>query len=549
MSDKLDQRFSASNPKNQRENEGSVQVTLPVDELGVLNPNYALSAVQTFNTFNRVANEMFGIEVRWFRAVPQQRSKDVIFKEYTLSCVEDEPLCLKVVVPDGNFPDSKYQYDLMGLEYEVPTEIQIDKAYWESIAGQGTAPQKKDIVYVAIPNKLYQVESSYLKRGFMEQETTWVINLRKYSPESSRKEGEALKETINKYTVSEEEIFGDAQKAERDKLRNDKQMSPFNSTERDEHKKVDEDLKIVVTDTEFYGTIFSQAYYDMNSSNEDTLVEYTNPAGDQINLDRDRALTSWIRPVDKYTEYNVLKIAPYNASYPPANYKIEIKGQRERFKKGDFFTIYRSEAINFYAEVIDDSLSHNGVYHCKIDEDVINHLSTISPNWNNLKNYKLKAKKPICLINGIGKTSDVSFTAHVLANQYIKIKYGSQEYISIMDRKINDNEWYGIVVNIGNTWNQYNVYVWEQHPSDTLNKLRIRYYDTLRITPEIVSLDKYTLERSSSHMTNIRLFMTTIEEEKQPKELLSFFTKDAEQALILDNCDPKFRAPYISRQR
>ena len=82
---------------------------------------------------------MFGIEARWFRAVPQQRSKDVIFQEYTLSSVEEDPLCIKVVVPDGNFPDSNYNFDFLGLEYQIPTEIQIDKKYWEEVAGFGHA--------------------------------------------------------------------------------------------------------------------------------------------------------------------------------------------------------------------------------------------------------------------------------------------------------------------------------------------------------------------------------------------------------------------------
>jgi hypothetical protein len=59
-----------------------------------------------------------GIDARWFRAIPQQRSKDFIFQEYTLSQVEDTPLCIKVVIPGGNIPDSNYQYDLMGLEYQ-----------------------------------------------------------------------------------------------------------------------------------------------------------------------------------------------------------------------------------------------------------------------------------------------------------------------------------------------------------------------------------------------------------------------------------------------
>jgi len=104
MADQNSQTIAGSNLTNQGENSGAVKVNTQVSN--IFNPNYALSALQTFNSFNSVANQMFGLDARWFRAVPQQRSKDIMFKEYTLSCVEETPLCVRVVVPDGNFPDS-----------------------------------------------------------------------------------------------------------------------------------------------------------------------------------------------------------------------------------------------------------------------------------------------------------------------------------------------------------------------------------------------------------------------------------------------------------
>jgi len=447
----------------------------------------------------------------------------------------------------------------MGLEYEIPLEIHIDKKYWEDNAGFGTAPQKKDIVYLAMPNKLYQVESAYLKRGFMEQETTWVANLRKYMPEASRREGDALKETIDMYTVSEEEIFGDAINNDVTKLVDDKQMSPFNTTERDKYKIIDPKLELISADVEFYGTIFAQGFYDLNTSQAYNAVEYKNPAGDVITKERDRAITSWIMPLTPDTAaYDLVKWPPNNGQpgkylepadglTPPANYKIKIKGSR-RFGMNDIFVISRPGAMNLYAKIIDDNYAAQGVYYCKIDQAVIDHLSSLSTNWESMKGYKAQLKDSITLLDGINET-DTGFTVNVFANQYIKITYGSQTHISILDTKLEDYNWYGMVVNIGNTWGQYNVYVWEQHPSDDVSKLRIKFYETLLFTPEDTTVDRYTVDKSPAYITNIRLFKTTIEEEKQSIELLSYFSKDADQALILDNVDAKFRAPYISKQR
>lgn len=542
-SDQNNQLFSSSNPV--LPNSGSITVNLD-EKNTIFNPNYALSALQTFNTFNNVANKMFGIEARWFRAIPQQRSKDIIFLEYTLSSVEDTPLCLKVIVPNGNFPDSKYQYDLMGLEYEIPLEIQIDKKYWEEISGFGTAPQRKDIVYLPMPNKLYQVESSYLKRGFMEQETTWVINLKKYSPESSRKEGDNLKQTIEQYTVSEQDLFGDLQTAEYDKLTDKKQMSQFNSTSRDQYKTLDDNLKLISANSEIHGIIFSQGYYDMNTSLTFNAIEYKNPTGDDIQETYDRAITEWvnIKPIDK--EYDVVWIQEDDTITQPANYKIKIKGTT-KFKIDDTFVIKRFGLLNFYAIIIDDSHSSEGIYWCQIDDDVLTHLNSINQNWSSLKSYKMKIKDPVILLNGINETNG-GFKTSIYANQYIKVNYGSQQHITILNEELKDNKWYGFVINIGNTWNQYNIYVWEESTNPT-TKLQIKYYETLKFVPQHITIDKYVVNKSLSYITNIRLFKTTIEEEKQTKELLSYFTQNSDQSLILDNCDVKFIAPYISAQK
>ena len=493
---------------------------------------------------NNLANQMFGIEARWFRAVPQQRSKDVIFQEYTLSCVEDTPKCIKVLLPDGNFPDSKYTYDLMGLEYEIPLTIHIDKKYWEHEVGFGTAPQKKDIVYLPLPNKLYQVESSHLNRGFLEQETTWYVNLIKYMPEASRRESEELKETIDNYTVSETELFGDAIESDIEKITNDKQFSPQNSTEIDKYKTLDEDLKIISDNINLGGLIVAESYYDMNTSDLFNAVRYK--LSDSIDPNCDRALTIWVNPRETESrEYSVTWIQKDTTLPYPANYKIKIKTS-SRFQIGNTFVISRPGALNFYATVIDDSNAVDGIYFCQIEESVENYLNSINSNWPNVRNYKMVLKDPITLLDGINETNQ-GLKVELIANQYIKTTYGIQTYIASMNEQLDDNQWYGIVVNIGNTWNQYNVTVWE--PFNGEEKIRIKFYETMKFEAQYTEIQEYTVDKSEAYITNIRLFTTTIEEEKQNKELLSYFSPDSDQALILDNADPRFRAPYISQQR
>ena len=507
-----------------------------------------LSAVQAYSKLNFAVNQLIGMEVRWFRAVPQQRSQDVIFQEYTLSNVEDTPLCLRVVLPDGNFPDSKYNFDLYGLEYEVPLEVHIDKAYWESIAGAGTAPQKMDVVYFAVPNKLYEVISSYLLRGFMEQETTWKLNLRKYNPKASRREGEALTKTIEDYTVSEAEIFGEKLASDIQKLQDDKQMSPFNGTERDMYRSMDKDLYIATNKLEIYGTVIAESYYDLGSSNVFDAVVYN--TGDNITTKDDRCITAWtmINP-GPVKLYDVQTIVP-DATYP-ANYKLTLKSKVNPILENapqidDNIEISRPGALNFYATIIDD-LPDNS-YLIKIDEPVIEHLAAIKSTWNTAKGYKMKVQNAVSILDGRNGEGN-GFTVDIMANQYIKIVYGNQEHVAIATDKLYDNEWYGLVINIGNTWSQYNAYIYRQHPTDQTAKLQNIFYETMDFVPEDTVVDYYSLNKSPSNLTNIRLYVATLEEEKQRDELLRYFVKDGDQLIIGDNADPKFRAPYIGQQR
>lgn len=546
-SNQKNQNISAAFPESQGANSGALEVNLDATGLDIFNPNNALSAVQTFNTMNSVANKMFGIDARWFRAVPQGRSADVIFQEYTLSCVEECPLCIKVIVPDGTFPDSKYQFDLMGLEYEIPAGIEIDKKYWEEIAGLGTAPQKKDIVYLPMPNKLYQVESSYLKRGFMEQETTWVVNLIKYQSEASRKESEGLKETIDQYTVSEESLFGEAIKGDIEKITDDKQMSAYNSTSQDKYKTLNKSLKTINYKLDIGGIIVGQSVYNLSTSDGADAITYKD-SGEIIKVDTDRAITAWVssKKMDE-PEYTAIPLGRDKFLTYPANFKIKVKGSK-KFGINDTFNLYRSEKQSFYGTVIDDSHANEGIYWCKADEAVLNYLDNLQPGWESKTGWKLTVKDPITILDGINGTG-TGFIVKVFGERFIKINYGLQEHVAIMDKKLTKGAWYGFVINIGNTWGQYNVNVWTANSSTTGEKLQSIFSETVGFTPEQTEIDVYTINKSDAYITNIRLFNSTIEEEKQIPELLSYFTQNADSALILDNADERLTIPYISQQR
>jgi hypothetical protein len=537
------------------------------------NPMYDIAnklaqAAVNYNAINSVINQLIGYEAKWFRAVPQQRSKDVIFQEYTLYNVEECPITVKVVLPSGMPPDSVYNYDLMGLEYNIPFEVQIDKKYWESLAGFGTAPQKKDIVYFPISNKLFQVESSYLFRGFMEQETTWKCNLVKYQPMAARKEPEALQQTIDQYTTSVEEVFGEAIDADVAKLVNDKQFSAHNSLAKDKYKSLDPSLNTISKSIEMYGTVVAQSFYDLQTPTWYDAVTYN--ATDSITVTSDRSIIAWVQPRKSITEnksFNVASITPiitldpctfytYDSSlYSEANYSIVISSPAKlpEVQIDENVVISRPGALNFYGRVVAISIDPL-TYYCMINPFVQENLAAIKSDWDLQKDYKLVRKEPISILDGVNDFGEHIFSVNVFANQYISINYGhtyadDDAYVIRLDDKLYDNEWYGIIVNIGNSWQQYNVYVWKKHETDKNAKLQNIFYETLQLYPEEIHVSEFTINKSPGYLTNLRLYSATIEEEKQSNELLSYFIKDGDQTIIADLADARLMTPYITRQR
>lgn len=538
---------------------------------GVFDPNRINAALEQYTALNTAINNIIGYDFKWFRAIPQQRSKDVIFHEYTLYNVEECPIDIKAIIPNGTIPDSKYNYDLMGLEYEIPLEIQIDKKYWESVVGFGTAPQQKDIVYWPLSNKLYTIESITLMRGFMEQETTWRVNLKKYTNEASVKKGELLQETIDKYTVSVEEVFGENINNDIKKLTNETQFSAFNSTSMDLYKSIDTALNIVDENIEIHGAIVAKSYYDLSTPNWYDAITYN--ISDTISQTEDRAVSAWIRHKPftgkTFSVKSILPITSYlDAStlyewdpdlYSQANYYVNLQEyiNVEEIKLNDTIIISRPGALNFYAQVVAIGLTPL-TYYVAINPFVLEHLNKISNTWNEMSSYKVFAKEPISIIDGVNDFGEHVLSVNLYANQYIAVSFGHtyndslnsyNAYVIPLDEKLKDNKWYGIIANIGNTWKQFNVNVWQKNETDKVSKISNIFYKTLPLNPESVHVDHYSINKSPGDITNIRLFSTTIDDEAQNIELLSYFSKDGDKLLIGDNADSKIKLEYINKQR
>lgn len=238
----------------------------------------AQSLYNVMKQLNNVATSVVGLDCLWMRCVPYENSEDVIIQEYTLLNV-DCPKAIKVTTTNSGYNPGNFQIDMFGLNYEAPLEINIDIDTWQSVYGNDLMPQKDDIVYIKMLNKLYEVQSATIIYGIAEKPTGYKCQLVKYNPKQSRKESEDLQETIKDMTVSQQDLFGEHISNEVADIVDPVEFGLHNTTIKDPFKSFDIDA-IKEGDIIINSNIIANSYYSFINSSVDVVynanAEYDN---------------------------------------------------------------------------------------------------------------------------------------------------------------------------------------------------------------------------------------------------------------------------------
>lgn len=231
----------------------------------------------TLSKLNEAALEKYGVDVMWFRSIPQKRSTDVIFQTYTLHNVEECPLNIKVMYSDSSYDDAALTFAFNGIEYKPSLTLEIPVNSWKKATDyDGSIPQKLDIVFVPQTKKLWQVATMTPVSSMGGQVTSYKMMMETYAPMASRLVTGKLEESIDNHTVSVDKLFGKAISDVMEDLTDDKQLSQFSSTIKDEYKDVtrtpskhvilepDEITNIISGNIEVDGHIAARSYYNMD---------------------------------------------------------------------------------------------------------------------------------------------------------------------------------------------------------------------------------------------------------------------------------------------
>lgn len=499
------------------------------------------------NDMNMAALEMYGVDVLWFRATPQQRSSDVIFQAYTLHNVEQCPLETKVMYTDTNYDEAALTFSFNGIEYKPTLTLEIPIGAWSKITNfDGTLPQRKDIVYVLMTKKLWQVSSMTPVAALGGQVTSYKMLMESYKPEADRLIGSELQTAIDENTVNVDKLFGKAIDDAMKDLTDKPQLANTTSTERDNYKSLTKNIseetilskntviQTIQNNLEIDGHLIARSYYDMDMTN-DIVVEYKN-INDVISKDSVRCLSMWICPVDNNT----------------SSYKINSISE---IKHDNYYTYIEITADNQNDLIINDSItifrngiSLSGIVKCldssicvQIPNSFIDIAKSISEEWYNLKNYKYKSEKKINLLTGICDNGE--FSVNLIARRYIELTLPNN-FNCICDTEIDmefDN-WYGIIINIADT---LNINIFE--PKEQLTKT---FESTISIKNIETTYNRYYILHSNSYITNIRLYtLGNYDIDKQLTDLVSYNIKDNSLAVINDSADVYLGLKYYGEQR
>lgn len=566
------------------------------------NPYAVNRALNLYQDLSKIVNKVFGLEVNYYSVQPQARGKDVILREYTLFDVVDEK-CIKVMVNNNQFPDNRANFDPFGISFDEPFEIQIDRRYFEEMFGRGSQPRRRDIIYFQLTNRIYEINSTYLFRDFMNSPVYFKIELKKYQPKSNTFfQDPAYKEELDGISLTTSDLFGAETLSEEEKITKPQQYVTTSYVRSGDpiRSYVYNKLPIVGYDLNNNWTIVLNNYYDLESAfvddSEFTYDPFKNRNAlrykirPKFDLKDEISLTSWFSLRNAYdatklrkTGYPVLPAAIVSYDQNIVTYSTHP------YKH--YLTPWTSYAENPDGYVsIQGDYSHRGGY--KVISVIDDYTFTVKNNSEifdpGIKNWKAQKAQSRNFLSGLyvdelqnmkGFRFDLIHSGSIEQDVTNLINKGSF-FLKLNDIEINSplqwdiqyGDWYAFVVNISNKYKQISINAWKLsydpvNPSQQSSELiKVHEYVqaiTTPITfdaPENIVIDpsspfygtdqnSYKIFASPLYLSNLRLFKNMIDIDNQSTVLNQNIVRDAQLAHIIDNAKPMFNAPKFVRSR
>lgn len=360
-----------------------------------VNINDMVSSIYgTVQQLNQAISDTIGVDAAWCRAIPYENSEDVIFGEYTLLNV-DCPKMIKAVVNNSDYNPGNLKVDLFGTDYEQPLELSIEMQTWKSTFGNDTMPQRGDICFIQLFNKLYEVVSSTPKYT-MNKPTTYTAQLKKYNPVASRRESEEMINAIDDMTNNVVGLFGQTITNEivdaNDALQTDSKIQTYVDpvVELDVNGIVQERLAVD-------SNIVSESYYDFNKTEKNIIASVDNYSFEP----NSRWLFScWFKTENIETTYQeITSIERYSQNVRGVTYLLTIKSKakKDMIEPGTSVEINRGDLIKVAGTIT--RVSGNR-YVFEVPTKEVNRANKKLTDWNTFSGWTIGTKQTLNILTG-----------------------------------------------------------------------------------------------------------------------------------------------------
>lgn len=538
------------------------------DREASFNPYGVDQAIGIARELSFQTNKIFGHEVVYFKTEPDRTSGDFIFKEWTLYKTTSRK-CIKIMVPDNIFPDSKPVYNEFGVDFEVPFEIHIDHTYFQSIFGADSQPRKRDYLYLPLTNRMYEIQGSYLHRGFMMEPIYWKVQLTKFHPNIDMLvEDPAIAQSIDDAILTTEELFGQEAKEQTEDALMKQQYKTISKRFDEVRDRIHPNLRTRILDLTYNYAPLIEHYYDMTSI-QPILQTYdevsANSKGDQYlsNNTPNEFYAYEESPI--FVDWLSGKLSTGDTNYyQGGSTSVRLDGPKDSFSPlGRYVLVegYRAIGSTKRKNLVLDTGSLKikkseaaVIYKAKQDLSQYNNLTmTMLLNFNqSFTSSPIIRTKDNTNGNGI-EVSGVIWNDAGTDKLRIVVSINGTD-TSFETGAVQRDTWYALVIPVSNEFSQIGItrYAFQQDQANVknYNKLIQQYTDFQSLTVQMQSSNSnFSLMAGSYLAANIRIFKTMVQEEDHDYVLSQLYLRDESMLALVDNAKPQLNVPFITINR
>ena len=520
---------------------------------GGWNPYDISRAGQMYTQLSAMASNLFGFCVTYYKTKADQRSQDVILKEYSLFDVIKSGE-VKIMIPDNELPTRDIQFNPLMMDFPVQFEIHIVKSAFEAIFGIGSKPQMRDYLYFQqFMNRMYEVDAIAEADDFMYTGSYWRVSLVTYQQRTNvgydnTVDGIAAETSTNALVSSVEEKFRVERENEFKDVRKPDEYNTIGSQAND-YVRRSLNKKMTITEENVYNqwTIISKYHYALGTLVDGTIgVKYRYDGGWAAT--DDRAFTFWFRP--QYLTPIGINVNINSITNSNGNAMITtpiLPTGPSAIKPGNWVAIT-------------GTTSYNGIQPVKSVDTDTNTITLDIPYTNSTISGTAKFNKEV-------SNTLISYDTNVVPTlSFVQLTYTQNWFII----KLNDiyykydlgtlslikGKWYSAVININNLAKQLSLFLYNAvetagsiNPDRTADLTNI--YTNTQTVPAISVPDDYVwkLLGCKTDLTNIRIWSEPISEELQELILSQYVVKDSHLALLLDNASPELMLSTVTNPR